>query len=91
MYMYFFFHADQSHIWWIKDLHLYLIDKEHLINGSEVSDNVINAAQLLLKHQFPHVAGFQNTILGYNLKFASISSLPAIQILHSGNLFLCCK
>ena len=29
--------------WWIKDLNLYIADKNHLESGSEVSNNVINA------------------------------------------------
>ena len=37
-------------IWWIKELNLYMADKEYIENGSQVSDNVINAVQTLLKH-----------------------------------------
>ena len=60
-------------IWWIKELNLYMADKEYIENGSQVSDNVINAVQTLLKHQFSHILGFQNTLLGYSLKFSLIS------------------
>ena len=75
-------------IWWIKELNLYMADKECIENGSEVSDNVINAAQTLLKHQFPHILGFQNTLLGYSVKFLSISNVPAVQILHTGTCII---
>ena len=73
-------------IWWIKELNLYMADKECIENGSEVSDNVINAAQTLLKHQFPHILGFQNTLLG--VKFLSISNVPAVQILHTSTCII---
>ena len=75
-------------IWWIKEHNLYIADKECIENGSEVSDNVINAAQTLLKHQFPHILGFQNTLLGYSVKFLSISNVPAVQILHTGTCII---
>ena len=82
-----FWIAELSDLWWIRELNLYMSDKDCLENGSEVTDNIINAAQILLKHQFHHIAGFQNTLLGYHLQFVSISSLPAIQILHTGTVY----
>ena len=66
-------------IWWIKELNLYMADKECIVNGSEVSDNVINVT---------HIFGFQNTLLGYSVKFLSISNVPAIQILHTGTCII---
>ena len=72
--------------WWIKDLNLYIADKNHLESGSEVSNNVINAAHTLLSQQFPHIHGFQNTLLGYRLKFKVVSRIPFVQILHTGTV-----
>ena len=72
--------------WWIKDLNLYIADKNHLESGSEVSDNVINAAHTLLSQQFPHIHGFQNTLLGYRLKFKVVPRIPSVQILHTGTV-----
>ena len=63
-----------------------MADKECIENVSEVLHNLINAVQTLLKHQIPHILGFQNTMLGYSLKFSSISNVSnvlALQILHT--------
>lgn len=45
--------------WWVKELHLDQIDKDSLLDGSELSD----AAQLLMKCQFGHITGFQSCLL----------------------------
>ena len=88
MYMYImsFLFTGKADSWWIKDLNLYIADKNHLESGSEVSDNVINAAHTLLSQQFPHIHGFQNTLLGYRLKFKVVPRIPSVQILHTGTV-----
>ena len=45
---------------------------------------MINAAQTLLKRQYPHISGLQNTLLGEKLQFTPVSSYPAIQIFFTG-------
>ena len=71
--------------WWIKDLKLRESDRLVLLNGSDLNDSIINAAQHLLKSQFSEIEGFQNTILAHNLKFKPTSSRKlGIQILHAG-------
>ena len=55
--------------WWIDDLGLYDTDKEILLSQSELTDNIINAAQILLSVQFSSIGGFQNTLLGSKLQF----------------------
>ena len=76
---YVIFVTGKADSWWIKDLNLYIADKNHLESGSEVSDNVINAADTLLSQQFPHIHGFQNTLLGYCLKFKVVPRILSIQ------------
>ena len=55
----------------------------------ELTDGVINAAQKLLKQQFPAISGLQNALLGQKLCF---SPLPvhthAVQILHTGRIYI---
>ena len=59
--------------WWIEALGLYETDKETLLSQSELTDNIINAAQILLSAQFPSIGGFQNTLLGMKLQFKPVS------------------
>ena len=71
--------------WWMKELNLRESNRLILLNGSDLNDNIINAAQRLLKSQFSEIEGFQNTILAHNLKFKPTSSRTlSIQILHAG-------
>ena len=57
--------------------------------GKELSDTVVNAAQSILINQYPHISGFQNTLLGPTLKFRSVSNdTPSVQILHTGIIFI---
>ena len=75
--------------WWIEALGLYDSDKEVLLSQSELTDNIINAAQILLRAQFPSVGGFQNTLLGNKLQFKPVSKeTSSIQIHHTGIDFI---
>ena len=70
-----------SHKWWIKSLHLYQADQINIETGKELSDTVVNAAQSIFSHQYPHISGFQNTLLGQTLKFRSVSNdTPSVQV-----------
>ena len=73
-----------SNFWWMKDLFLQESDRKAIEKGLDLSDNVINASLRLLKLQFPHISGFQNTLLGVDLSFRPTNKLPSIQILHTG-------
>ena len=71
--------------WWIKDLKLRESDRVSLLNGNDVNDSIINAAQCLLKSQFSEIEGFQNTLLAHHLKFKPTpNNTLCIQILHAG-------
>ena len=95
-------HPDPCIAWWVQELNLYEVDRETLIGNEELTDNIVNAAQRIMKDQFSQFIGFQNSILGINLKFKRVSRLEkSIQILHTGkhfswkrcdtaNYFLCC-
>ena len=79
--------ADPVFDWWLKELQLYDMDKEMLLNGHELSDALVNASQCILDRQFPQFAGFQSTLLGQRLKdikFKSFSrGFKSVQILNS--------
>ena len=49
-------------------------DKESLDVNMDLTDNVINAAHLLLREQYPHIEGLQDKILGQKLLFKPVSS-----------------
>ncbi len=72
--------------WWIKALHLYDSDKAILqCTNKDLTDSIVNAAQTLLKNQFPDYAGFQSTLLGEGLKFAPVNrKKKSVQILNTG-------
>ena len=55
------------------------------MHGSDLNDNLINAAHCLLSSQFSELQGFQNTILAHHLKFQPVSNgALSIQILQAG-------
>lgn len=43
-----------------------MADKTALTSGKLLNDNHINAAQILLKNQFPHIGGFTDTLIVSN-------------------------
>ena len=52
---------------WLANLGLSFRDQNNLHEDSAwLSDILINACQTLLKEQYPHVGGFQNTLFGKN-------------------------
>ena len=69
--------------YWVKELLLSESHYQLLIDGSELNDSIIVAGQSLLAKQFPHVNGFQDTILINGLKFLRIEK-DGVQILHTG-------
>lgn len=77
--------CDLGSKWWIKELQLYESDREMLLDDVAISDAIINAAQKLLKSQYPDFAGFQSTLLGGSLEFRPISrGWKSVQILNTG-------
>lgn len=56
-----------------------------IMAGAMLSDVEVNAAQVILKIQFPHIPGMQDTLLGSTLAFNVITN-EFIQILHDSNL-----
>jgi hypothetical protein len=57
---------------WLPGLGLTAKDKKTLQNNSKLDDKVINAAQTVLKQQFPGISGWQDTILSQT----SFESIP---------------
>lgn len=70
--------------WWIRELDLYEEDKRQMEKGCKLSDKIINAVHTLLRQQFKNITGFQNSLLGNNLKFNPVKSLPTLQIIYTG-------
>lgn len=69
----------------VDNVHLKQEDKEILMSKDMwLNDNIINAAQKLLKCQFNYIGGFQDTILQSKLQF-SVESGEFIQILNKNN------
>ena len=60
-------------------------DEEAILRSNDMwlNDLIINAAQHLLKVQFPHVGGFQDTILQKTLSF-QIENGEFVQVLNKG-------
>ena len=71
--------------WWIEELQLKESDCNTLISGMELNDRLINAAQTVLRKQFPNISGFQNTLRGFRLAFVPIpQECKAVQVLFTG-------
>ena len=73
---------------WCPDLHLDQEDRRALIHNKWLSDKHIYAAQILLKKQFAYIGGLQPPTLSQTGQWQVMSS-EGIQILHSGNHWLC--
>ena len=69
-------------LYWVEQLTLQ--EKEMLLGGDWLNDNLINASQCLIKSQYPHISGLQDVILGPTLAF-SICPDEFIQILNTGH------
>lgn len=69
----------------VDNIHLKQEDKQILMSEDMwLNDNIINAAQRLLKYQFNYIGGFQDTLLQSKLQF-SIENGEFIQILNKNN------
>ena len=55
----------------IEHLVFYSSDREVLESGSWLNDNIVSAAQSLMKSHHPHIGGLQNTILQRSNTFDS--------------------
>ena len=70
---------------WIECLGLFETDREIVLSPTGwLNDRIINAAQTLLKNQFPGLSGFQDVALGQVMNF-TIEFGEFIQIVHSLN------
>ena len=70
--------------YWIKELCLYSEDHTRILNTDWLTDNVIDATQILLKKKYPKMGGLQSTVLGVNLTF-SIERGKFVQIINVRN------
>ena len=48
---------------WVKSLNLTTADREDILKGKRLNDRVINAAQAMMKHQFPDQNGLRDTVV----------------------------
>ena len=67
--------------YWLEDLSLYEADEKYLSDGKWLTDNVIDAAQALLKKAYPYIRGLQSVALGETLAFL-IQSGEFVQVLN---------
>ena len=76
---------------WIPNLGLFLADKATLQTSQWLNDNIIHAAQQLLKRTFAGMEGLKSPQLGNNLTFKHISTRSRyLQVLHiNGNHWIC--
>ncbi len=70
--------------YWIDELRLLPSDRECIIRGDWLNDNIIRAAQELLQKAFPNIKGLQPPIIGEVLAFATQKG-QFIQILNVMN------
>ena len=55
--------------YWMKDHQLYEADKESLDQGKWLTDNIMDAAQALLKKMHTHIGGLESVALGQTPAF----------------------
>ena len=55
--------------YWLKDLQLYEADKQSLNHGKWLTDNIMDAAQALLRKAYPYIGGLESVSLGQTLAF----------------------
>ena len=70
---------------WLKvgSIILYLDDKQSILNGERLTGSQITVAQSLLKTQFPHFNGLEDTLLLFHEKRKRGPIYPeTVQILH---------
>ena len=71
---------------WISDLGLFFEDKKILQSDEWLNDNIIQAAQVLLKGQFgSDIAGWQSPLLGQVAQFKTVIDKPFLQTMHISN------
>ncbi len=68
---------------WLPDFQLFESDRDCILSPTGwLTDTIINAVQIMLKKQFPHINGLQDTCLGSVYQFNSLQG-EFIQILFS--------
>ena len=75
--------SENTHPTWIQKhgYRLSLLDKEVLYSGDMLSDLHMNVSQAILKNQFPHVDGFNNTLLQVK-QSSELEIKSGLQIVH---------
>ena len=67
---------------WVKSFHLNQNNRECILDGSELTDRHIDAANILMKKQFPHIGGLDSPLTTMSTTNEKAKS-PHMQILHS--------
>ena len=71
-------------MYWLKKLKLHEADKDSLYNGKRLTDNIIDAAQALLRKAYHHIGGLEPVCLGQTLQF-TVQRGEFVQILNVSN------
>ena len=75
---------NQEEKFWIRELNLLERDREILLNPAGLlTDNIIDAAQILLKRAFPALSGLQSVCCGLTMNF-NVEPAEFVQVIHNG-------
>ena len=69
---------------WIQELHLLERDRDILLSPAGwLTDNLIDAAQMLLRQAFPALSGLQSVCCGRTMNFI-VEPAEFVQVIHNG-------
>ena len=71
----------------MKELNLFEVDKDIFSQEAELPALIINAAQTLLRKQYPHVPGLQDVSRGQFLEYDDIGK-DGVQIMHAREYYM---
>ena len=71
---------------WLPELGLTDVEKDYLLNGEDLCDNLINAAMKLLNRDIPHVSFQSSTLHGNMLEYCPFET---IHVHHNGQGHFC--
>ena len=73
---------------WLPNLDLGTKEKDIIVNGQWLNDKVIQAAQTILRQQFPNVGGLQSSVL-VESGMGDVMRENSVQIMHKNSHWFC--
>ena len=74
-------YVDKPLGYWIEDLNLFQEDEQCLLAGKWLTDNIVDAAHILMKKAYPYVGGLESVALAETLAF-SVQPGEFVQLLN---------